>query len=70
MAEEVDWAVGLAIEEAVKAGVFWRAARLNPLTRDVWEALAAPHSQKVTSLLDDAMTRLDPGGVRPCSRLK
>lgn len=64
----IDWAIELAISEAVTAGVFRRAERTNPRSADTWASLAAPHSRRVGALLDDAMTRLDAGGVWPCSR--
>lgn len=64
---EVDWAVKVAIEEAVRAGVFRRAERLNKTTRQVWGSLAAPHSQAAKRFLDDAMTRLGAGGARSYS---
>lgn len=65
---EVDWAITLAIEEAITAGVYRRAARLNVETRRTWEALARPHSRAAKRLLDSAITRLDAASVEPCSR--
>lgn len=64
---EVDGKISEAIAYAVKAGVFWRAARLNPKTRDVWAGLAAPHHEAAVRCLNDAMRGTDAGGVRPHS---
>lgn len=38
--------IELAIMEAVKAGVFRRAARLNPLSAGTWDALAVQYSKQ------------------------
>lgn len=43
--------VGLAIAEAVKAGVFRRAQRLNPGMANVWSEMADQHSRRVAALL-------------------
>lgn len=40
-----------AIGEAVKAGVFWRAARLNPETAEVWERLGRSHHERSQEFL-------------------
>jgi len=63
--EDADWAIGLAISEAVTAGVFRRAERLNPRTAKTWGSLAAPHSQAAKRHLDDAIRRLGAGGAGP-----
>lgn len=65
---EVDAAVSLAIAEAVKAGVFRRAARTNPKSAAVWKPLAEDHSRRAATLLNDAMQRLDADCGGPCSR--
>lgn len=65
--QEVDYRIGLAIEEAVTAGVFRRAERLNPHSAEIWESLAAPHSQAVQRLLTDMLQRPDAGGVGSCA---
>jgi len=40
-----------AIAEAVRAGVYRRAARLNPKAGKLWGDLAAPHSARAAGLL-------------------
>lgn len=40
-----------AIAEAVKAGIFRRAQRLNCASAETWAALAEPHSQKAAQIL-------------------
>jgi hypothetical protein len=47
-----------AVAEAVKAGVFVRAGRLNPRFAVMYLGLARPHSERVTLLLKQAMGRL------------
>lgn len=66
MAEEVDQAVVEAIEEAICAGVYRRAERLNPKTAKTWASFAELHSERVEALLADAMTRLGAEGAGPC----
>lgn len=51
-AVEVDQRIEEAIEEAVKAGVFRRAARLNSGSATTWNSLAEPHSRRVKALTD------------------
>lgn len=67
-AEEVDVGIGMAIDEAVLAGVFRRAARLNQRSAATWASLAAPHSQRAATHLADAMSRLGVTSARPSSR--
>lgn len=62
---DVDPAVAEAIIEAVKAGVFWNAARLNPKTRATWEQFAAVHHDRAGTLLAEAVDRLGADGSRP-----
>lgn len=66
--EEVDPGIVEAIEEAVKAGVFWRAARWNPKTAKTWQSFADLHHERAATLLDGAMIRLAPGRARPGTR--
>jgi hypothetical protein len=42
-----------AIDEAVKAGAYRAAERLNPSSARVWSALAEPHSRRVAALTDN-----------------
>ena len=53
----IDPNIEQAISEAVKAGVFRRAARLNPGSARIWNALAEPHSRRVATILDDIIGR-------------
>lgn len=62
-----DWFCEL-IKEAVDAGVYRKAARLNHRFADLYDRMAAPHSQRAAGLLDDAMNRLGAGNAGPCSR--
>jgi hypothetical protein len=66
-AVEVDRDVRDAIREGVEAGVYRRAQRLNPRTAGVWDEIARPHSERATTLLNEAMQRLGVGRTRPCS---
>lgn len=45
-----------AISEAVRAGVYRRAARYNPKTASVWDQCAKPHSSRVAALLEAAQS--------------
>ena len=47
-----------AIREAIQAGIFWTAARVDPGSALVWERLARQHHAAAASLLDDEMARL------------
>ena len=57
-----------AIAEAIRAGIYRQAERLNPDSADVWNALAEPHSRRVAALTEivsgrrhsDAVTRPEP----------
>lgn len=46
-----------AIAEAIEAGVYRRAERLNPGTADTWNALAEPHTKRVAALLEQMTGR-------------
>jgi hypothetical protein len=54
---KVDPAIEEAIVEGAKAGVFWKAARLNPMTAAVWEGLARQASSRAAGLLRRAVNR-------------
>lgn len=41
-----------ALTEAIKAGVFRRAARLNPKQAEVWHGIAEHHSALAKQLLE------------------
>jgi hypothetical protein len=64
---EIDAAIGRAIEEAVRAGVFWRAARLNPKARKTWEGFAELHHDEAAAALAIVASRVGAGdaGSRP-----
>lgn len=47
-----------AIQDGARAGVFRRAARLNPASRELWNRLAAPHSARAAGILKDICDRL------------
>lgn len=64
---QVDPAIAQAIEEAVKAGVHWTAARLNPKTAKTWQSFAELHHERASRLLERAITRLGAGGAGPRS---
>lgn len=65
---EVDPAIAAAIDEAVKAGVFRRAAKLNPMQADIWNALGADHTSKAATLLYEAVRRIGASDARPGSQ--
>lgn len=65
---QVDLVLAAAINEAVKAGVFRRAARLNPKTAKTWQSFAELHSERVEALLGEFLDRSGAGGAGPCSR--
>lgn len=58
LVEGIDEAIGLAIEEAVKAGIFVRAGRLNPGYATIYMTLARHHSEAAAAYLRQAMNRL------------
>jgi hypothetical protein len=62
----IDELIYEAIMEGARAGVYRRAARLNPKTAGTWQSFAELHSERAVALLCDAMTRLDAGGAGPC----
>jgi alkylhydroperoxidase family enzyme len=64
---EIDDAITLAIDEAVKAGVFWRAARFNPKSRTAWAGFAELHHDNATAYLDEVVDRLSACGAGPCT---
>ena len=55
---DVDWAIALAINEAVMAGVYRRAQRLVPKSAATYGRLAAPYTQRAATLLGEACERL------------
>lgn len=63
-----DQAIVQAIQEAVQAGVFRRAARHNPASARVWDTLAEPYSQRASNLLDLAIRKLGAEDAEPFAR--
>lgn len=63
-----DQAIVQAIQEAVQAGVFRRAARHNPASARVWNTLAEPYSQRAATLLAVAMFRVGADASGPDAR--
>lgn len=55
---QVDEAIGEAILEGIKAGVFRRAERLNIKSGKLWATIAQEHTNRAATLLDEAMNRL------------
>ena len=66
--DRADHGICEAISLAVKAGVFRTAARLNPKTASVWNALAAPYTSRAATLLDGAIFRLGADAAGPDAR--
>lgn len=66
LGREIDPAIAEAIGEGIKAGAFWRAARLNPNTAHVWETMGADFTKRAKALLSEAAPRLvrEPGRAR------
>lgn len=56
--EAVDPAIAEAISEAVKAGVFWTAARFSPGVAATWEGFGRRHSKVATACLGAGVARL------------
>lgn len=50
-----------AIAEGANAGVFHRAARLNPRSRAVWNAFAEERHARATALLNEALAKFEGG---------
>lgn len=61
---EVTDEIGSAISEAVRAGVFRRAGRLNPRHREIYDRMAAGHSKEAGRHLDAMLRRLGTGACR------
>lgn len=55
---EIEGGIEEAINEAVRAGVFRKAARLNTTHTGTWERLAAPHSARADQILAGICDRL------------
>ncbi len=68
IADGVDFGIAEAIEEAVRAGVFRAAARLNPKSAPTWDRLAEPHTDRAATLLDGVMRRLGVEDAGPFAR--
>ena len=64
----VDDLIAKAISEAVTAGVFWKAARLNHRSAPFWEGLARQHSQRGKALLTCAVRQFRGDGPRKTRR--
>jgi hypothetical protein len=67
---EVDDGIAEAIQEGIAAGVFRRAARLNPKFNETWSQFATEHTDRADTLLTDAMKRLGVDAPCRCSRWK
>lgn len=65
---EADARIVEAIEEGIRAGVYRRAARLNPKTARTWQSFADLHSERVQALLDEMLNGPDADVAGPCSR--
>lgn len=51
---KVDPLIVEAIIEGARAGVYWRAARLNPKTARTWEGFGELHHETAANLLAQA----------------
>lgn len=67
-ADGIDQGVVEAIEAAIAAGVFRRAARLSPRTAETWNSFAEPYTNRAATLLDGAIHRLGADASGPDAR--
>lgn len=64
MEDEAGQLIVRAIQDGARAGVFRRAARLNPASKNLWDRLAAPHSARAASILQEVCDRQGEGPSR------
>lgn len=65
--EEPTTEMELAIRAGAKAGVFWRAARLNPKQAATWNRLGEAHHRDAALILNTMLNRLGADNAGPCS---
>lgn len=67
-ADGIDQGIVEAMRAAVTAGVFRRAARLNPKTAETWNRLAEIYSRMAATMLESAIHRLGADASGPDAR--